>query len=69
MIQMEAICGPGYGPEIPNHNTQLPNNIKIQNRNDRNIVITYPMDSGPIRTFGFGKSNQLLAKLMWSWSP
>jgi hypothetical protein len=38
---MEAICFPGYGTKIPNHNTQITNNIKITNSNDQNITITY----------------------------
>jgi len=40
---MEVIYLPGYGAKIPNHNTQITNNIQIKNSNDQNVTITYWM--------------------------
>jgi len=53
MIQLEAICFPGYGTKIPNHNTQISNNIKIPNFNDQNISTTYSMSRGHSICFEF----------------
>jgi hypothetical protein len=43
LIQVKAICFPGYGTKIQNYNTQITNNIKITNSNDQTISITYWM--------------------------
>lgn len=39
--------------QIPNHNTQIPNNIKIPTTNDQNISITYWMSRGHSVCFEF----------------
>ena len=43
LIRIETIYFPGYGTKIPNHNTQISNNIKITKYNDQNITTTYRM--------------------------
>ena len=58
---MEAICFPGYGIKIPNHNTQITNNIKITNSNDQNITITYRLLSDNMLSETEGFSVQDLA--------
>jgi hypothetical protein len=41
LSQIETNYLPEYGTKIPNHNTQITNNIKITNSNDQNITATY----------------------------
>ena len=41
LIRVGEILFPGYGPKIPNHNTQIPNKLKIQNFNDQNEVLRF----------------------------
>jgi len=54
LIQIEAICHLGYGTKIPNHNTQITNNIKITNSNDQNITITYRISRVILSVLNFG---------------
>ena len=44
----------GYKFKIPNHNTQISNNIKIPSSNDQNISITYLMSRCHFICFEFG---------------
>ena len=46
LIQQEVICFYEYGKEVPNDNTQIPNNIKIINLNDQNIWSFYSKSRG-----------------------
>jgi hypothetical protein len=50
---IEAIYFPGYGTKIPNHNTQITNNIKITKSNDQNITITYRMSRDILSVLNF----------------
>ena len=51
---IEAIYFPGFSTKIPNHNTQITNNIKIPSSNDQNISITYLMSRCHFICFEFG---------------
>jgi uncharacterized alkaline shock family protein YloU len=53
LIQIEAICIPGYGAKISNYNTQITNNIKNTNSNDQTISITYWMSLRHFSCFEF----------------
>jgi hypothetical protein len=51
MVQVKVGCSPFSAIEIPNHNIQIPNNIKFQNSNDQNI--SEKISLSRVRIIGF----------------
>jgi len=54
MIQIETICFSGYCIKITNYNTQISNNIKIENSNDKTVQSLIGFIGANLSVLNFG---------------
>ena len=54
MSQIEAICISGYCSQITNYNTQISNNFKIENSNDKTVQSLIGFIDANLSVLNFG---------------
>jgi hypothetical protein len=54
VTKIKIICFSEKKPEVPNHNSQIPNNIKIPNSNDQNNPNIYWVSRVILSVLNFG---------------